>query len=271
MLRYRILTAIVALPLVIWGVLKLHPLAFAIIMGVIVAYGGWEWTKLLKINNIWLRSIYVLLVIVCLYASLHVPVFLVLSVGLLVWLWSFFVVYAFNKHHPKNIAVGAEYVFVRAGLGLCVLVSCWIAMVVLRWPIIGAYWLLFVFIIVWVTDTGAYFAGRRWGKHKLAVNVSPNKTWEGVWGGLICGFACAVIISFCVNLTWQFRFYFWGLSIVAMVFSIVGDLTISVFKRQSKLKDSGNLFPGHGGVLDRLDSIMPAVVIYAFGILFLIK
>ncbi|MCH9644876.1 MAG: phosphatidate cytidylyltransferase [Gammaproteobacteria bacterium] len=273
MLKYRILTAIVALPLVIWGVLALPAPAFAIIMGAVIALAAWEWSSFLKFNHVSLRCLYVLVVVAGLYASLYVLDIIVISVGLLIWIWSFFAVYQFNKHADGLRAAGAEYPIVRMVLGFCILVSTWAGMIVLRWhwTTYEVPWLLFAFIIVWITDTGAYFAGRVWGKQKLAVNVSPKKTWQGVWGGLVSGFITAVILSFCVDLSWLYRVYYWGLSIVVIIFSIVGDLTISVFKRQTQLKDSGKLFPGHGGILDRLDSIAPAVVIYAFGILLVLR
>jgi phosphatidate cytidylyltransferase len=272
MLKYRILTAIIALPLVIWGVLSLQPLAFEIIMGAVMLLGAWEWTQFIKLNNVLLRTLYVAVIMIALYGVLYVSPFIVLGMGLFIWLWSLVVVYRFNQVSNQKSIMGAEYTVVRAAFGFCFLISTWLAMHVLRLPLLGGpHWLLFAFIVVWITDTGAYFVGRRWGQHKLAVNVSPNKTWEGVWGGLVFGLLSAVILSFCVAMPWSQRFAYWALSVVVIIFSIVGDLTISVFKRQNKLKDSGKLFPGHGGILDRLDSIAPAVVMYALGLLLLMK
>ena len=125
----------------------------------------------------------------------------------------------------------------------------------------GAIWLLYVFVLVWATDTGAYFAGRAIGKRKLAVKVSPGKTVEGFIGGVSLATLVCVIAYltgyFNINFT-QFLFS----SLLAILASVLGDLTESMFKREAGIKDSGNLIPGHGGILDRIDSLTSAVPVF---------
>jgi phosphatidate cytidylyltransferase len=128
---------------------------------------------------------------------------------------------------------------------------------------LGVEYLIFTLLIVWAADAGAYFAGKKFGRVKLAPAISPGKTWEGVVGGLLLVAALAAVIA-----VWQ------GVSIGVLLpfclavaaISIVGDLTVSMFKRTAGVKDSGSLFPGHGGVLDRVDSVAAAAPLFALGL-----
>ncbi|MES1196791.1 MAG: phosphatidate cytidylyltransferase, partial [Steroidobacter sp.] len=121
-------------------------------------------------------------------------------------------------------------------------------------------------LIVAATDIGAYFTGRAFGKHKLAPRVSPGKTWEGVGGGLLSATVMAMVLSKWLSMP---EVSFTMLCVVTAAFSIVGDLTESLFKRHAGLKDSGNILPGHGGVLDRIDSITAAAPVYVYGLMYL--
>ena len=123
--------------------------------------------------------------------------------------------------------------------------------------------LLFALLVVWAADVGAYFAGKRFGRVKLAPAISPGKTWEGVLGGLtvVAGVAAAFALLRGVPLIVLMPF-----SMVAAALSVVGDLTVSMFKRTAGIKDSGTLFPGHGGILDRVDSVSAAAPLFALGL-----
>ena len=127
----------------------------------------------------------------------------------------------------------------------------------------GAQWVLFALLLVWVADSGAFFFGRRYGRVRLAPDVSPGKTWEGVLGGVAVSALVAVggSVWFGVPLP-----VFVPLCLAVVGFSIVGDLTESLLKRFAGLKDSGTLFPGHGGVMDRIDSVTGAAPVLFFGL-----
>jgi phosphatidate cytidylyltransferase len=145
--------------------------------------------------------------------------------------------------------------------GALIIVPAWLALdsLYLRSPEL----LLFALLIVWIADIGAYFAGKAFGKVKLAPKISPGKTWEGVIGGLCAVVALSVAGSMVLALDIAVLLPF---SVAVGMLSIVGDLTVSMFKRSAGVKDSGSLFPGHGGILDRIDSVSAAVPLFAFGL-----
>jgi phosphatidate cytidylyltransferase len=145
--------------------------------------------------------------------------------------------------------------------GLLVLVPAWLALV--RLHAIAPNLMLFLLLLVVAADVGAYFGGRTFGKHKLAPQVSPGKTWEGVYGGLIAGALLAVIGVFWFRMSIA---PFIALCVVVVIASVIGDLTESLFKRHAGLKDSGSLLPGHGGVLDRIDSVTAAAPLFLIGL-----
>jgi len=130
----------------------------------------------------------------------------------------------------------------------------------------GLWWLFVLFGGVWGFDTGAFFAGHFWGRHKLAPRISPGKTWEGVFGGLIFAVAAAVLFAgLPLGVPWYLAVL---LGILVGGAAVLGDLAESLIKRQTHVKDSGQFFPGHGGVLDRIDSLLFAIlVIYVFALL----
>jgi len=130
------------------------------------------------------------------------------------------------------------------------------------------WWLMYVFLLVWCADSGAYFVGRKFGKRKMAPNVSPNKSMEGLAGGVVTGLLVVIGISvFMLQLSGTALLAFAALSVVTILISVLGDLFESMLKRRAKVKDSGTILPGHGGVLDRIDSLLSATPIFALGFL----
>jgi phosphatidate cytidylyltransferase len=177
----------------------------------------------------------------------------ILKVGLVWWfaalIWAFF--------YPTPITRPVGWI-----CGALVLVPAYVALVSLY--SLRPSVLLFALVIIWAADIGAYFAGKSFGRIKLAPRISPGKTWEGVIGGL----AAVVLVGVAVRLYWL------EIDVAVIIpfclavatLSVVGDLTVSMFKRSAGLKDSGRVFPGHGGVLDRIDSVTAAAPLFALGI-----
>jgi phosphatidate cytidylyltransferase len=151
--------------------------------------------------------------------------------------------------------------------GVLALVPAWLALVLLRVRLAdGAQWVLFALLLVWLADIGAFFCGRRFGRVLLAPRVSPAKTWEGVLGGVLLSAVCALAGAAWFHLP---LLPFLLLCLAAVGFSVVGDLTESLLKRYAGVKDSGTVFPGHGGVMDRIDSITAAAPVLFVGLMLL--
>lgn len=151
------------------------------------------------------------------------------------------------------------------GFGLDLLWICVHDLVYLH-AVYGGELLLYLFSLVWIADIGAYFSGRRFGKHKLAPAISPGKTWEGVTGGLLANLAW-IIIVYQFSSGWDLGFpQFLIISLAASLISVVGDLFESILKREAGVKDSGKLLPGHGGVMDRIDSLISAAPVFTAGL-----
>ncbi len=266
MLKQRVITALILAPAVLGLVLYLSPAHFAWFIAAVVALGAWEWAQFCGCQNPLQRVVYAVAVVLGLYISAMLPASWVLSAAMLWWLFAMWLIVRFpaasDLWRPP---------LVRALLGLLVLVPFWQALVVLRQasfvpaPEFTALWLiLYVLLLVWIADIGAYFSGRAWGKAKLAPRVSPGKSWAGVWGGLVLVLAYAFAVSQYLSLSLLYSLVFILVSLVVAVVSVVGDLNESMFKRVSGLKDSSQLLPGHGGILDRIDSLTAAVPVFTF-------
>lgn len=255
-LAQRVLTAVVLLLVLLPAVLLL-PVIFGIaLIAMFVIGGAWEWSAFLGSASNALRAGYTAGVAVLLGLALWVipsvlPIFPLLYVALAWWLVAFVWIVRFPMPIRRaQAALCGILALVPAGISLVFL---------LQVEQNGRYLLLLALVIVWVADAGAYFAGRRFGRVKLAPQVSPGKTWEGFIGGMTA--AVLVTVAGAVTLGYPVAAAIsLGLSVAAI--SVVGDLTVSMFKRHSGLKDSGRLIPGHGGVLDRIDSVSAAAPLF---------
>lgn len=152
-------------------------------------------------------------------------------------------------------------------MGVFTLAPCWLALIIIRSAENGAIILTFVLCLIWSTDIGAYFSGKWWGKTKLIPKVSPNKTWQGLYGGILLTIIVAVIGCIVFNISPLDWLIVVALAIVVAILSVIGDLLESMLKRQINIKDTGNYLPGHGGLLDRIDSLTAAVPIFLLGCL----
>jgi phosphatidate cytidylyltransferase len=251
MLRQRVITAVIAVVLILLALFVFPPALTLVLLGVLIVAGGWEWSAFLRAEGA-ARSVFPAVLAVAVAAVWWavpelVPLIPVLLVSLAFWLVAAVLVVRYPIRVPQWL--------VWAG-GLATLVPAYLALGTLYMAEPrGSQILLFVLAVIWSADIGAYFAGRRFGRVKLAPEVSPGKTWEGVFGGL------AAAAAVCVAGAWWFGLslaMLLPLSLAATLLSIVGDLTVSLFKRSAGVKDSGHLFPGHGGVLDRVDSVAAA-------------
>ncbi|HEY6130763.1 MAG TPA: phosphatidate cytidylyltransferase [Halioglobus sp.] len=274
MLKQRVLTALAMAGLFLVAIAYLPLTGLALLFGVLIGFGAWEWSSLAGWHNPVARALYVLLVLATLPAifiycqlgdhPLREKVQPILGLACL-W-WSFALLWV--KGYPDS-AVLWRHVVIRSVIGILVLVPAWLAAVyLLSFPPEGLLLVVMV-VVVAAADIGAYFTGRRFGKHKLAALVSPAKTWEGFWGGVSASALLAVLLWYLL----PERAAHIGLASVVAVtvttalVSVIGDLTVSMVKRESGVKDSGHLLPGHGGVLDRLDSLCGAAPVFALGLL----
>jgi phosphatidate cytidylyltransferase len=257
LLRARVITALIFAPTVI-AALYLLPLgAYAVFFWLIAAAGAYEWAGLAGVRQVPVRLGYLVLL------------------ALLAW-----VTWQFPGHWPAVLWLGAAFwglaslavlAYPHAGwlslhplltvpAGLVVALSAWLALVVVRDQPGGATWMLWMFFLVWGADIGAYFAGRRFGRHKLAPLVSPGKTWEGLLGGA----AFSLVVAFAMLAPMGALSVVW-LPVIALLVavSVFGDLFESIRKRRRGVKDSGALLPGHGGMLDRIDSVLAVLPVFA--------
>lgn len=258
MLKVRLVTALIALAVLLLVLFMAPPLLAEFVIALLALAGAWEWAALLGLKSTWARAGIVALtagLLLLAYQGIGSYAEDVLLAALIWWLLALAWVMFYPTPVPK--------VVVWIG-GVFVLVPLFVALISLYRS--GAAYLLFVLLIVWAADVGAYFAGKQFGKVKLAPHISPGKTWEGVFGGLfaVSLLSIAAAVWFEVNLLVLLPFC---LGVACL--SVVGDLTVSIFKRNAGVKDSGTLFPGHGGVLDRVDSVAAASPVFALGIVWL--
>lgn len=267
MLKYRLLTAVILLPLLIAAILKLPFVYFASFVAVVTLLASWEWSALIGFNQQLLRFIFVLMIACGLWFCHAINLQVVMLIGLIYWIWICLAVLFYNAGKQP---LGLQLPSLRIVSAIAFFLPGFLAILALRHILKdGPEWVLLMLLVIMAADTGAYFCGRFWGKKQLAARVSPKKTWAGFWGGISLALLVAVIGSFFFDLNWAQRGSFWGLSVVASFFSVIGDLSISVMKRQTGIKDSGSLLPGHGGFLDRLDSLYAGMVIFGVGLLWL--
>lgn len=265
MLKQRILTAIILIPLFIYLVLKLSDPAFYMMTAVIVIWGAWEWSPFMDVVKFPQCFFYPLAMIFILIFSLAIPIHIILFIAFAWWLVALCLV----SLYPGATRWWSKSIWVRAVMGLLVLVPCWRAINFIHASDNGPYTLLFLFVLIWGADSGAYFVGRAWGKHKLAPAVSPGKSWQGLFGALLTTILIAFGSFYIFNIPQKIWLGATALCLITVLFSVLGDLFESMMKRNVGLKDSGQILPGHGGVLDRVDSLTAAAPIFILGTLLL--
>lgn len=270
MLKERLITGIILILLAIYLIFRATPLVFTCVIGLVVLLAGWEWSGLMRVQKTVYRLGYLLIISLGMIAVFYLPIFYILSAVFCWWLVALFLIF----QYPKAKKWWASGFLVRAMMGLFVLIPFWYALTFfIRATMDGRWLLFFLMILISGADVGAYFSGRTWGDKKLLPSVSPNKTRVGLLGGLLLGLGLAFvgILSFPVycltNMSPVQILSLLGVSFVTILFSVAGDFFESMLKREVGLKDSGAIFPGHGGILDRIDSLTAAAPVFLFGLL----
>ena len=275
MLLKRILTASVLAFLIALAVFKLPMEYFSLVIGLITLLAAWEWSNLSGISSLVKRMTF-LLVLILPMLGIHFWTQILELVaqamdwpdvrdysGILEWLvippvlfWILVMILIRNTPTAVlNLKMKTRY---KILIGWFILLSAWMFMSRLR-AFYGTEMTMYFLILIWVADISAYFAGKKWGTTKLAPEISPGKTVAGMYGALISGLVCAIVLSLIYGFQLMIASDFVLLSVLTVLISIYGDLFVSVVKRQRGVKDSGTLLPGHGGVLDRIDSMIAAV------------
>ncbi|VAW76108.1 Phosphatidate cytidylyltransferase [hydrothermal vent metagenome] len=268
MLKLRILSALVLVPLVVLGVLYLDAASFALIAAFALLLGAWEWGALIPLHSQMARvgfviAAFAVVMAAWLFANNELLVNAVLWGTMAGWV---LILFWITAPALAQAEIPMHTIF-KIALGIGLLASTWLALVVLRSrPDDGPRWLMFLLVLIWVADSSAYFAGRQWGKTKLAPQVSPGKTWEGVAGALAMCALFAFGFGRYIGLGGALLASFTLVCVVTVLFSVAGDLLESLLKRHRGLKDSGTMIPGHGGVLDRIDSLLAAAPVFVFGL-----
>ncbi|MFP3502145.1 phosphatidate cytidylyltransferase [Burkholderia sp. SIMBA_062] len=265
MLKTRVITAVVMLAVLLPVTLFAPLTAFGALIGVVLVFAAWEWARLLKLGATG-SVVYAIVAAAALAATAPLgvgasssrPLFMAAGVF---WL----LVGPFSLRRKPELAGGVWRAFLFAA-GLVVFAACWHALVAARAD--GVPFVLSLLLVVWLADIGAYFAGKAFGKRKLAITISPGKSWEGAIGGW---FAVMVVAGVAMASHWFEPTLFsafaarygmpgaWAALTLLVAYSVIGDLFESLLKRQAGVKDSSGLLPGHGGVLDRVDALLPVL------------
>ncbi|MDO5611377.1 MAG: phosphatidate cytidylyltransferase [Pseudomonadota bacterium] len=280
MTKTRVLTALVMGPLAIAAVLFL-PTKWMMLLAALFFLGGlWEWFKLAGVEDTLPRTFLVaanlLLMVMIVWSSRSgqgggtmVLFHISMLIGVM-WWWLAILWLRYNQFAARDTGWARALKLIAGSLAV---IPAWCALVVIHGnpdetSTLGIVprnhlWLLSALLIVWMADTGAYFAGRTFGRHKLAPKVSPNKTIEGLIGGLLAAVAIGIGSALVIGVEQEQLGWVALAALLTAIASVIGDLVESLLKRHAGAKDSGSLIPGHGGILDRIDSVLAALPIFA--------
>jgi len=270
MLKQRVITALLLLPLVMAAIFMAPAPWFLLLLALILLGGSREYARLAGVSSYPSGYLLVLIQATILAALVFykdywsINILLYLSACCIAWILLFI---RLPLHRP-GLQLDNAYRVISLVTAIASITTGWFALAWIRVQPEGSWLILLLLLIVWAADTGAYFSGRAFGKKKLAPNISPGKTLAGLYGGLIAAPVIALIAAKLMPIEAIEPVRLILLSVVTALVSVGGDLMISLHKRISGHKDSGNLLPGHGGILDRLDSLLAAAPFFALGLLF---
>jgi phosphatidate cytidylyltransferase len=269
MLKQRTLTALTLAPLAIALILFAPTGLLAVVAAVAFLFATWEWTRMLGLRTAATRTtvvaVHAAMLLALWFARGTAAWWIVIALGVAWWplaaLWLRSFTYA--------AAPTRENTAIKLVAGVFIVVPAWAALVTVHGSgERGPWWALFGLMLIWVADSGAYLAGSRWGggRAKLAPRISPGKTWVGVYGALASSAIVGFVGAWLLGVRGFALVGVFVLAMITVVCSIVGDLFESLIKRHANVKDSGDLFPGHGGMFDRLDSVFAAMPVWAGGL-----
>ena len=282
MLLQRILTALVLATAAIAAIFLLPTLYFQLFIAIIVLIGAWEWTGLSAIDKILGKLAFLLFLIVPMVGvTFWTQILEVLSQlfewpeikdysGALEWFvigpvlfWVMMMLLI--RKVPEALLKIELKKWLVVFIGWFVLFSAWMFLTRLR-AFYDAEAVMYFLALIWIADIAAYFTGKKFGKDKLAPEISPGKTIQGMYGAIISAMICAVLLALYYGYPFMIATDFAFLSVLTVIISIYGDLFFSLVKRKNGVKDSGSILPGHGGVLDRIDSVIAAAPFYYAGV-----
>lgn len=263
MLIKRIITGLILLVGFFYVLFFASPNVFKWVVVALLTGSAWEWSRLIGLTSVAKRISLVVMYLFVTWLTFWLPVGILLIVYSLWWCFAFITILLY----ARGRALWAKKPWVGFLMGLPALGSAFIGFNVLRNFEDGAAILFYFILLIAAADSLAYFSGRFCGKHKLLEVLSPKKTWEGFFGGLLGSTCVALGGAIYFHMSLKMLIVFVGISLIAVLFSVVGDLFISLLKRQQHMKDTGRLLPGHGGLLDRLDGLNAAVSIFTLGLI----
>lgn len=271
MLKQRVITAVVLAPLLLALIFLTRPSGFATLLGLIFLLGMWEWTRMAGVHGYPSRIALLLgyaVLLALLWRVCKTPLWwLPVLVGLAWWLLA--LAWLIGNRFAAQPTRG--HIALKLLAGALVVAPAWVAVVVMHGDMArpdtgrGHWWVVFFACIVFAADIGAFSAGTRWGRVKLAPAISPGKTREGVYGALVCSGIVGLVGGALLKVPAERLPAIVALALVTVLFSVIGDLFESLIKRHAGVKDSGALFPGHGGVFDRMDSLVAALPVFVLG------
>ena len=266
-LKQRIITAAVLVPVVVLTTWYASPLVFAALLSGFICIGAWEWAGLSGWSAISGKFIYSAILFISLIICFILRNTIVSSVIVILAVVTWIVLTAWVMVQQRRNVLSLGNRFMKAVIGGLVLIPAWLSLVLIhKSHNFGAAYVIFLFILIWLADSAAYFAGHLWGKAKLASVISPGKTWAGFAGALVAGACSGLLFGLATGMQVPDIIIFSIVCLVTVAGSVVGDLTESLMKRLVNVKDSGRVFPGHGGVLDRIDSLTAAAPLFLAGL-----
>jgi phosphatidate cytidylyltransferase len=256
MLKHRILSAMVLIPIVLWSILYAHPWILGGLLAFVLGLGAVEWMSLIPTHSRFEKIGYVVSLILCV-ALIYMNTHMALFVGMLIWCSLIVCILTY----PRSVFLWGYRPIVALCGGL-LLPLAYFSLSRIYHAAHGSELVIYLLFLVWAADTGGYFIGKRWGKTRLIPNVSPGKTLAGALGGALFLMLVAILGAIWFK---PLDFLAWFIMAgIIFIFALFGDLFVSMLKRRVQLKDTGTLIPGHGGILDRIDSLISTAPCFAF-------